>query len=117
MATDMERDALWSPHRADGGMDVGKTNTKIRKYSTTSLSNWSPNKQPNPTDTLCPTLLRQNLSHHISAGLSKPKISPAVVVGQALVVEAEQVKHGGMPVTNVNGVFNRLPTPISSVAP
>src|SRR5205809_7618976 len=50
---------------------------------------------------------RQEFLHHLAVNVSQPEVASRVVVGEALVVEAEQVQEGGVQVVNMNLVLHR----------
>jgi len=56
--------------------------------------------------------LRQDSIDHSAVHVGQPEVAACVAVGQSFVIEAEQVKHGGMEVVDRNGIFNGSETEI-----
>src|SRR5206468_11545840 len=53
---------------------------------------------------------RDQLGNHSSMHVGQTEVAAGVAVRQALVIEAEQVQHGGVQVVNVDRVLDRLKT-------
>jgi hypothetical protein len=52
--------------------------------------------------------LRQNRLVDDALDVGQPHVAPGMAIGQALVIEAEQVQNRGVQVVDVHGVFNGL---------
>ena len=46
--------------------------------------------------------------HHVTGNVRQPEIAAAVAIGQLRMIEAHQMKNGGMQVVNVNGFLHCL---------
>ena len=51
--------------------------------------------------------LRQNWAHHFAGDVGEAEVAAGVAVGEAFVVEAQQVEHGGVQVVDAHGVLDR----------
>ena len=60
--------------------------------------------------------LRQNFPHHSSMHVRQAEVAAAVTVGEAGVVEAEEVEEGGVEVMDVDFVFDRFVAELVGVA-
>src|SRR5947209_11045213 len=54
-----------------------------------------------------PATLGENRLLHDARYIGQPEIAPREAVGEAFVVEAEEVQHGGVEVVDVDSVFDR----------
>ena len=54
--------------------------------------------------------------HHVTVDIREPKIAPRMSVGQALVVEPEQVQHGSVQIVDVHAIADRLEAKVVSRA-
>ena len=60
--------------------------------------------------------LSQNLLHHVPFDVRQSEIAALVVVGQARVIEPEQVQDRRLQVVDVNGVLDRFHTEVVGLA-
>ena len=51
-------------------------------------------------------LSRQDFFHHVAVHVGEAKVSALEGVGEAFVVDAEQMQHGGVEIVNVEDVFD-----------
>ena len=60
--------------------------------------------------------LCQNRLDHTAFHISQPHVAARITVGQLLVIQAQKVQDGGMPVVDVNLALDRLETVVVSFA-
>ncbi len=54
---------------------------------------------------ILPRSSRQNLLYDVASDVGQPVIAAGVAVGEAFVIEAQEVQHGGVQVVGVDGSF------------
>ena len=52
--------------------------------------------------------LRQDVLHNLPVDVGQSEVTPGIAIGQALVIESQQVKQGGVKVVHVDLVLDRL---------
>ena len=60
--------------------------------------------------------LRDEAVDNVAVDVGEAEVAAAVAVGEALVIEAEEVEHGGLQIVDVDAVLDGFETN-SSVAP
>jgi hypothetical protein len=46
--------------------------------------------------------------HHAAVHVGKAKIAPGITIGKTFVIEAEQIKDGGVKIVNVHRIFSHM---------